>query len=225
MTVLVFDLDDTLYDEKTFVFSGFRAVCDYLEKNFDIPKKESYPLMVEDLNENGRGHIFDNTLKKFNIYSKSIVEKCVTIYRTHQPTITIDPEADKCLTRFSKFPKYIVTDGNKMVQYNKLKALELFNRVKFCFITHRYGIKHAKPSPYCFNKICHIENVKPDQVVYVGDNPNKDFIGIKPLGFKTIRLKKGNYADINLSPAHEANYAIHSLNELTEALIKKLGCM
>ncbi|MFC3886642.1 HAD family hydrolase [Bacillus songklensis] len=223
MKVLVFDLDDTLYDEKTFVMSGFRAVSDYLQSNFNIPKEESFGLMVEDLKENGRGHIFDNILNRYNIHSKSSVKKCVSIYRTHQPTISLDPEADNCLSKFNIYPIYIVTDGNKMVQYNKLKALGLHERVRFCFITHRYGLCHAKPSPYCFNKICHMEKVDPTQVVYIGDNPKKDFIGIKPLGFKTIRVKKGDYADLTLSPEYEAHYTIHSLSELTDDLLKELS--
>jgi putative hydrolase of the HAD superfamily len=223
MKILVFDLDDTLYDEKTFVISGFQAVSDYLQSNFSIPKEKSFRLMVENLKENGRGHIFDHILNRYNVYSKSSVKKCVSIYRTHEPTISLDPEADNCLSKFSMYPIYIVTDGNKMVQYNKLKALGLYSRVKFCFITHRYGLKHAKPSPYCFNKICRMEKVNPIQVVYIGDNPKKDFVGIKPLGFKTIRVRKGDYADVTLSPEYEAHYTIHSLSELTDNLLKELS--
>jgi putative hydrolase of the HAD superfamily len=110
---------------------------------------------------------------------------------------------------------YIVTDGNKTVQKNKLIALGLHEMVKFCFITHRYSIRHAKPSPYCFLKICEREKVAAEKVVYIGDNPHKDFVGIKPFGFKTIRIKKGQYEDIVKSDEFEAKYCMNSISELS----------
>lgn len=87
-------------------------------------------------------------------------------------------------------PLYIVTDGNKIVQNNKIEALNLRKHIKKDFITHRFGKKHSKPSTYCFEKIRKLENVNPEDIVYIGDNPNKDFVNIKELGFRTIRIKK-----------------------------------
>ena len=37
--IIVFDLDEVLYDEKTYVISGFRTVSEFLEKDEAIPKK------------------------------------------------------------------------------------------------------------------------------------------------------------------------------------------
>ena len=37
--IIIFDLDEVLYDEKTFVLSGFNAVSDYLDKQKLISKK------------------------------------------------------------------------------------------------------------------------------------------------------------------------------------------
>lgn len=212
--IIVFDLDDTLYDEITFVKSGFFEVANYLEREFSLPQKQTFNFMIQRLNE-GRGKIFDDTLLNFGLFSKKGVERCLSVYRKHQPYIQLDVEADNCLKRFSKYPIYIVTDGNKLVQKNKLVALGLNDRVKFSYITHRYGIRNAKPSPFCFQHICHRENVEPNQVVYIGDNPNKDFVGIKPLGFKTVRLLKGNFKDFRKTPMFEADLEITSLRELT----------
>ena len=212
--VLVFDLDDTLYNEITFVKSGFWAVSAHLSKSYSIPAENSYAFMVKRLSENGRGRVFDDTLQKFGLYSRKNVLKCVSVYRNHLPDIQLDREAEDCLQRFRDFPVYIVTDGNKTVQKNKLDALGLYDRVKFCFITHRYGIKNSKPSPYCFMKICARENISPQEVVYIGDNPNKDFVGIKPLGFKTIRILKGQHKDVKEPDHYEAHYQINTLSEL-----------
>lgn len=220
--VLVFDLDDTLYEELTFVKSGFRAVARYLYEQYSIPVQSGMEFMIAKLSS-GRGRIFDDLLLHYGIYKKALVRKCVSVYRLHQPEIKLYPEADACLERFRNYPLYIVTDGNKMVQANKIKALGLDKRVKFAYITHRYGIKNAKPSPYCFLKICEREKVTPKEVVYIADNPHKDFVGIKPLGFKTIRILQGQYKNIKLPVTHEADRIIQSLHEINEDLLNKLN--
>lgn len=219
--ILVFDLDDTLYEELTFVKSGFRAVAQYLNKQYSIPVQTGLEFMIAKLSS-GRGRIFDDLLIHHGIYKKDLVRKCISIYRLHQPEIKLYPEADACLERFRNYPLYIVTDGNKVVQKNKIKALGLEGRVKFVFITHRYGIKNAKPSPYCFLKICEREKVTPKEVVYIADNPHKDFVGIKPLGFKTIRILQGHYKNITLPVTHEADGKIQSLHEINEDLFNRL---
>ena len=219
--VIVFDLDGTLYDELTYVQSGFRAVAGYLEDTHRISTTSSFSFMMQKLS-GGRGRIFDDLLTEFGVYSKKNVQKCLSVYHCHRPEIRLSGEADACLERFAKFPLYVVTDGNKLVQENKLRALGVPPRVKFCYITHRYGIKNAKPSPYCFLKICEREKVDPKEVFYIADNPNKDFVGIKPLGFKTIRILQGSYREILLTSEYEAENQIRSLNELTEELIEEL---
>lgn len=219
--VIVFDLDDTLYEEMAFVKSGLKAVVRYLNTEFDVPKEEAGAFLSERI-KLGRKNILDDLLKHFGLYNKKRLRKCLSVYRLHHPSIKLDEEADRCLFRLKDYPLYIVTDGNKIVQKNKLDALSLPGRVKHCFITHRYGLHHAKPSPYCFKKICKIERVAPEDVVYIGDNPNKDFVGIKPLGFKTIRVMQGAYKDLEKPQQYEAEWRIDSLEELTEPFLRRI---
>ncbi|SFL45489.1 HAD family hydrolase [Pelosinus propionicus] len=219
--VIVFDLDDTLYDEITFVQSGFKAVAKHLFETYAVPISVSYLFMLEHL-QLGRGKIFDDTLQHFGVFSKKEVVRCVTVYRSHVPKIHLYDDTARCLQRFSNVPMYIVTDGNKLVQKNKLVALGLYQRVKFCFITHRYGIKNAKPSPHCFLKICEREKTEPREVVYIGDNPHKDFVKIKALGFKTVRMMRGYFKDVVKSSEFEAHFQIRSLDELNNEFLSKV---
>jgi putative hydrolase of the HAD superfamily len=219
--VLVFDLDDTLYDEMTFVKSGFRAVAGYLGETGRIPATKALEFM-EDRLKQGREGVFDDLLREYGIFSKRLVRKCLAVYRSHKPEITLAPDAGRCLARFVHYPKYIVTDGNKLVQANKIRALGLEDKVVYAYITHRYGLKHAKPSPYCFLKICEREGVPPSRVVYFGDNPHKDFAGIKPLGFKTVRVLKGPYRLVEKEKEYEAGRKVCSLDEVDEEFLRNL---
>lgn len=217
--ILVFDLDDTLYEEKSYVISGFKAVATYISEKYNLNFESSLQIMLLELDKNGRGRVFDELLIQNAIYSKKEVKKCLSVYRMHLPQIQLTPEAVACIDRFKNLPLYIVTDGNKIVQHKKIIALGVHKLVKKYFITYRFGLKHSKPSPYCFQKIAEMEKVNPEKIVYIGDNVNKDFVGIKPLGFKTIRVKTGHFADLMKDSEYEAEFSINNLNELTHQFL------
>lgn len=222
--VIVFDLDDTLYEEISFVLSGFKVVANFISSEFGI----NYDRVYETLKNNfkvSREKVFDRTYDELKIKkTKNLIKKTLSIYRKHKPDIQLYNEAKECLKRFKDYPIYIVTDGNIITQKNKLVALNLYSNpiIKKCFITHRFGLKNSKPSPYCFIKISQIEKVPFDKIVYIGDNPNKDFVGIKPLGFKTVRVLTGPYKDLNVPSNMDAEIKIQNLSFLTLDLLKKV---
>ena len=220
--IIVFDLDEVLYDEKTYVISGFRAVSEFLEKDEAIPKKIIFEYLKRRL-KNGRERIFNDLLDNFRIYSQKNLEKCISVYRTHTPKIKLYSDAKDCLKRLKNYPLYIVTDGNKIVQKNKIKALNLENHVKNTILTSNYGLENSKPSTFCFQKICDMEKTSPTNLVYIGDDPHKDFVGLKREGFKTIRLFNGRFKNERLSKEFEADYKIKSLKEINEEFIKKIS--
>ena len=123
--ILVFDLDDTLYDELSYVKSGFNAVAEWLFLKFGIDKDLSIKTMLAELASSGRGRIFDSVLNTNGIYSLGRLKECIAVYRHHKPAIVLTKDAKDCLNRFSGFSMYTVTDGNKIVQYNKIVALGL----------------------------------------------------------------------------------------------------
>ncbi|MFS0575525.1 HAD family hydrolase [Sporosarcina sp. 179-K 3D1 HS] len=220
MKVIVFDMDDTLYDEYTYVRSGFYEVASFLSSQIRVNPESLFEWMWQRLQSSGRGAIFDDLLKEFDCYSKKLARKCLSVYRFHNPEISLSKEAVFCLEQLKDFPLYLVTDGNKIVQHKKAQALGLYERMKHCYITHRYGVERAKPSPYCFLHLLKKENVEAADVVYIGDNPTKDFVGIKPLGFRTIRVMIGQHKEIKVAPEYEAEFNINSLTELPMTLVK-----
>ena len=214
MPVLVFDLDDTLYPELSYVHSGFRAVAAMLSPLLGVPAEVLAAGMIAEEAVQGRGQVFDNVLRQHGRWRKALVAACLRTYRQHRPELTLYPDAERCLARFADWPLYIVTDGHKEVQARKVAALRLAGRVCHAYLTNRYGRHRAKPDPHVFQLICRREGVTPNEVTYVGDNVRKDFVGIKPLGFRTVRILRGNYAHLEADEAHAADRSIHSLDEL-----------
>lgn len=215
--LLIFDLDDTLYEERQFVLSGFKAVAAKAANLWQLNASQSETELEKLLDTQGRGAIFDVWLAQHGLFSKKRVQQCIHCYRTHKPQIQLNAAAQKLLPQLPK-PLYLVTDGNKQVQANKVAALGIEGYFKRVFITHRFGIHHAKPSTYCFERIQAAENLPWQQMAYIGDNPNKDFVNLNKLGMVTIRVKTGMFKDQYAKPGFDANYALNNLAELPSLL-------
>jgi len=214
--ILIFDLDDTLYDERTYVLSGLQAVAKYGYERFGWESGESFEYMKNVLDEYGRGQIFDSWLASHGRVTRSLVKECVKVYRHHTPELQLESDVEQLLERLSlEHPLYVVTDGHKVVQSKKVEALGVSRFFKKVMITHRYGIKNAKPSTYCFERIKKWEKCDWKDMVYIGDNPAKDFVGLNPLGVTTIRVKTGVYRTCDAKPGSDA---LISISELTDML-------
>lgn len=217
--ILIFDLDDTLYDETSFVTSGLGAVARHGQNAFRWDAESSLAFMLDVLEREGRGRVFDRWLEWHGQWSKARVAECVKIYRHHRPSLELFPAARVLLDRFrGRVPLYLVTDGHKIVQKNKVDALGLFPVFRRVLITHRFGIHHAKPSIHCFELIRQAEGCSWADMVYVGDNPSKDFVNLNPLGALTVRVHTGGHRDVVALPGHNAQISIPDLEALPQIL-------
>ena len=75
--ILIFDLDDTLDPEITYVQSGFHAVANALRKLYGWDTKQSFSYMQDVLSTMGRGAVFDALLDFHGVLTK---KPCVTAY-------------------------------------------------------------------------------------------------------------------------------------------------
>ena len=220
LQAIIFDLDDTLYDEKQFVIGGFDAVSHYVSIKYNVNQDVVHQLLFETLYEHGRGHTFDIALKKLGIYEKKDIPRLVEIYRNHTPNLKLYPDATTVLSHLKKndYKLGLITDGNVEVQKNKVKALRVEDFFDCMIFSDEYGIEKQKPNPFPYLKVIEKLKVKNTRSVYVGDNPHKDFITANKLGLVTIRLLKGSYTNITLDDEFEAKYQIKNIIELLDLI-------
>ncbi|MCT8125530.1 HAD hydrolase-like protein [Alishewanella sp. BS5-314] len=215
--IYIFDLDDTLYDERQYVDSGLRAVARFVANRWQLDEDISYQTMQQLLDSRGRGRIFDDLLAAHGLATKANVKACVSCYRLHQPQITMPAVHHQLLQQLPK-PLYLVTDGNKIVQQKKVQALGIAHYFKRIFITHRFGVKHAKPSTYCFELIKKAEQCEWPDMAYIGDNPAKDFVNLNTLGMYTLRVLTGVHRHSLAKPGYDAGKHLASITELLSGL-------
>lgn len=219
--ILIFDLDDTLYEERSFVLSGFQAVAQFGEQNWGIPAKPAFDKMMTIFTRSGRGRVFDDWLAIHGLRTRANIHTCVKVYRHHMPDIALSASHRALLNRLARHgPLFLVTDGHKIAQSLKVQALgleQIFDRV---YITHRYGKRHAKPSLRCFDLIRTRCKAEWHDIAYIGDNPAKDFVALNRVGATTIRVHTGWHRADVVEADHDALYHIDSLIDLEQLLVK-----
>ena len=218
--ILVFDLDDTLYEELSYVRGGLAVVANYAARQTGQDEARLRGLFEQALAE-GRSGVFDRGLERAGVRTARLIRACVGVYRTHRPALSLWPTAERCLARFADHRLFLVTDGNTSAQSRKVAALGLQARFEKVFLTYRYGRDRGKPSPYCFERIRALTGAPAGDIVYIADNPAKDFVGIRPLGFGTIRVLTGRHATVRASPGHDAAATLADLDELTTARLER----
>ena len=174
---IIFDLDDTLYSEKQYVRSGYEKIAEYLGREGAAEKLWSY---------------FESGEPAIDAYLAEICEEqkkaeCLRIYRDQMPDITLYDGVVGLIQKLKNkgIKVGIITDGRPEGQRNKIKALGLEDLVDDIIITDELGgIQFRKPCDIAFRIMQTRWKLPYEQIIYVGDNPNKDFQACRQLGMR-----------------------------------------
>lgn len=214
---IIFDLDDTLYQEMQFVRAGFRRVASYISQKYNLNQKKAYGALLKALKERGRGKVFDIALETLGLPNKKkTVLKMVSMYRYQDSKLVLYSEAREVLLNLKdkQYRLGLITDGNARVQRHKVELLGLEYFFDCMIFSREYGIKNEKPSLMIFKKCLHKLRVEPGESILVGDNLYKDFISAKKLGICTLRVMRGQFKDVVLNKEYEADYRVNSLKKI-----------
>lgn len=214
--VFVFDLDDTLYLERDFALSGFRAVADHFGDEIGGSRfaVESEKL----LSEGTRGNIFDLALSRSNIEPDPVlISKLVEVYRSHQPDIQLCSDAERLLDRMPKAKTGIITDGFEHTQLSKIRALGLDPLIDHIVATGQWGKAFFKPHPRAYELQEAITGSSASQLVYIADNGVKDFVTPRKMGWKTVQILRDGRVHSGLAsgPEYEADFTISSFDDIS----------
>ena len=198
-TVVVFDLDDTLYPEDAYVRSGIVAACRLAAGLYGIDHA------VELLAQRDSGQRDWLTALCALLPDGPSVRDCLLwTYRLHEPRIALSDEARQAVEAVVERAKAvaILTDGRSITQRLKLRALGLSDLP--AYISDEYG-GADKPDPTRFRAV--VRDYPAAQYLYVADNQAKDFVTPKALGWRTIGVRSGAAA---IHPSEGAVRATHA---------------
>lgn len=218
---IIFDLDDTLYPERSYAFSGFdevaRAFGARLNASFDLVRR-----MCDLFDTPQRRSVFDVICQETGrADAAELVPEMIEVYRRHHPRITLYPDGAAALDRYrQRYRLGLLSDGHLGAQEAKIDALGIRDRFNAIILTDRWGREFWKPHPRGYQEITRRLNVSAAQCAYVSDNPAKDFIAPNQLGWRTVRIRRPDGIYVNeQSPANgEPAHTIPTLDELDVVL-------
>ncbi|AXU77712.1 TPA: HAD family hydrolase [Clostridioides difficile] len=201
MINLIFDVDDTLYNQLTPFYTAYNKVFSSI-KDISIEdlymSSRKYSDEVFHMTENGEMpikemHIY-RIMKAFEELGNSITEKDAQSFQDEyiyqQSQITLIPEVERILN-FSKERNInlgIITNGPSNHQRMKLKQLNIENWVDKSNIFISSEVGFSKPDTNIFRVAENVMNLDRENTYYVGDSYRNDVLGAKKAGWKSIWL-------------------------------------
>lgn len=221
LKLVVLDIDDTLFLEQDYVRSGFRSVDAMLFERIGVI---GFFEVAWGLFEAGvRGDIFDQTVKTLGLIREVEIPELVHLYRTHRPEISLLDDAKQFVEACVGYVNLaVVTDGPPASQNAKIEALGLKKYMNHFVVTGEHGPDWHKPSAKAFLHLQDTLKTSPHDCIYYADNPKKDFIGPRELGWHTTRVIRNGGLHSNEQSAGEADRTVADFaNELEHLLLEK----
>lgn len=220
--LVIFDIDDTLYLEKKFVKSGFFECSLLISDRYKMCKEYVYNKLIK-LFEISSKNIFDRFFLEEGIsIGIEEINELIDRYRFHMPNIK-SSDKNVNLLDFFKEKKYklaIVSDGNYLTQSNKVKALGLEKYFDKIILTDELGKEYWKPSIFPFQILREELNIDYSEMVYIGDNPKKDFYISHLLKIITIRYVNPDqiYFKESYLENIKENYRVSNLEDIIKVI-------
>lgn len=215
LPVIVLDVDDTLYLETDFVQSGFRAAGRWLRDGHGVDGLGETAWSLFQTAD--RTRIFNLALDQvWPEAPDGLIKSLIEVYRSHHPEIMLAPDARRFLEAFKGERLAAITDGYAETQLRKVEALGLVAYCEPVICTGVWGRDYWKPHPRAFRAVQEHYGVGGEDCLYIGDNPAKDFVGARALGWRTIRLRRedGLHAEVDEAPGHDADDTITDFDAL-----------
>lgn len=189
---VVFDLDDTLISENHYQNSAQSAVFRHLRTLTGKPL-ESILLEAKIAAEAPRNQYFQLLLPRIGLEpSPEMVHSLIEIHRGHLPVISwysdVIPALKELRVRGAKLG--IITDGYSIAQHQKLLAVKAADHFDAIVVSDDLGREFWKPHRKPFLTIASELDVEVNEVMYVGDNPEKDFYISSTLPITTVKIMR-----------------------------------
>ena len=172
-TAIIFDLDNTLYEEKDYLNAAYSAIGHWV---FSQNKNQTAILyaiwLQQNFEKHGRQGLFNRFLEQFEL-SSELLPGMLQILRSVQikTPLNLYPELyalPEKITR-SDIKYFIVTNGNPEQQLNKIRQINWEKLViTECILASN---SKPKPAPDALVGICTHYAYLPSEVLFVGDAP------------------------------------------------------
>ena len=218
---IFFDLYGTLIDILTdevdpWVYSTLSRYLSY--RDIKIAPKELKKTYFEDIQSQLKQSnetypevdiykIFSNMMHRYGNkkYSKSAIVDTAVLFRslTMRRFEVFLGVYEVLSSLLEKHKLALVSDAQWTFTEPEMAMLGLTRFFKFRILSSRFGFK--KPDVRLFDMAMKKLMIKPEESVYIGDNPQKDLVGAKKAGMTFILFRSGYKPDNDFQPDRHFN--------------------
>ena len=224
---VLFDLDNTLLDfYNTKIKCAKASIKAMTRAGMKMNRKEAFNelMHVYRVSSYEDPLIFEHFLKKkFGSIDYKVLSAAIVAYRRISYTRLIPyegvPETLRKLRR-KGIKLGIVTDAPRLKAWVRLTNAGLSDY--FNIVITLGDSKRRKPHKTPFRKALRMLKVKPEEVLFVGDNLEKDIAGAKSIGMQTAFARYGSF--LRKKPANDSekpDYVLKKFKELTRLVLER----
>ena len=232
MRAIFFDIDDTLYSTSEFSqMARENSVDALIHAGVNMPREallKELSEVIAEFSSNYQEHydklllrIPQETYKDINpavLIASAVVAYHETKFRHLRPYEDA-LEAFKHLHSKTNLILGIITAGLAVKQAEKLVRLNILQYIRndAIFISDQIGV--SKPNIKLFLRALTDLRLKPNEAMYIGDNPVNDIDPANTIGMITVRNRRtGKYT--GLEGKTRPNYEIHNFYDLLDILAR-----
>ena len=221
---IIFDLDNTLLDfVKMKQFAVKAAITAMIEAGLNVDEEKAYQDIFDLYVEKGweNQQVFDDYLNQTvgKVSNKILAAGIVSYRRAREATLLVYPNVNKTLIELIKMgiQLSVVSDAPSREAWMRLYYLNLHHVFDPVLTFDDTGVR--KPSPKPFKMALEIMKSTPDEVLMIGDWPERDVVGAKQIGIKTIFAR---YGDTFGTVDSGADWDVNDIYELVD-IVKELN--
>jgi putative hydrolase of the HAD superfamily len=228
---VIFDLDDTLINASRTIEKANKAVLNEMKKDFkemneelfkELDKKTNEKFNEVEFKERMKGLFYElfRTVSKMP-FTEDHIRKYSDIFEEHIFNRIEFTEGVREVIGMLKAEglKIGLLTGEGYYPGSKTKTLERIDFIKNFDVTvvAKVDIDESKKTPDAFIKTASLMDLKPDEIIFVGDTPETDIDNAKESGMLTVLFDMYN-EEKRKKTKFEADYIIDDMKELYEIL-------
>ena len=221
---VIFDLDNTLLDfMKMKEYAVKAAIAGMIEAGLDIDPDESYKTIIGIYEKEGweNQQVFNKFLNKTigEVNNKYLAAGIVAYRRAREANLLLYPNVNHTLVELIKM-------SVKLAVVSDAPSREAWMRIYYLNLHHHFDVvltfddtNVRKPSPIPFEMALSQLNIDAEEALMVGDWPERDVVGAKKLGIRTIFARYGDTfgtvdsgADWDINDVYEIVGIVNELN-------------
>ena len=225
---VVFDLDNTLMDYlKMKTISCREALSAMIDAGLEIDEKTGMKKLFNLYDEYGIEfhEAFQVFLKKeIGRIDWKVLASGINAYRrVKESFLGPYPHVHNTLLRLREkgLKLGIVSDAPKLKAWLRLTGIGLADFFDVVLTVDDVEGK-AKPHPMPFREIMKKLKAKPEEIIFIGDNPSRDIKGANQAGMYTVLAKYGQWKVQGKTKMEKADYEINDIKEILDIDLLKV---